>query len=549
MFQEKCADCDCEPCICSYQDLNSYIIGKAENEFVGIKNLDYENNCFVSTALQALFNTTAFQMVLCEECEENDMCIICLLKKLHEEIERCKAEKIPMIDFKEYRQTLIRICGEKTFALGADGDCFETIELIMTYMHFASKGLFFVKEDIINEECDGNCHSHYVCYNLLAEQKVCNCPPDNSTNLTMSFIIRLSSKDFFRSVSNSTIDTFALTINKKLHKKYEKSDMKNYISTFSQIIQKNLTYDQVVDGICGYCKSAYRRSLSLKSSPKIMIFQLDWESKTPKLLNILQVLISFQGTIAMSKVFKGDNPIEMGLKGLIVYLNSHYVYFGIGQNSRWYRVDDNLCQTIGLGRWYDVLLLILLTKSIPVGLIYEDSHISDLSLYKIELLYLEKVVYTSLKEDINEAGILETHYKDSINPTMFLCRATGEIDCINCNNKKQIGQTCELCKFDPNEDKWICQNCNENNDGMILMCDYCDDVRFKIPSGLFECTCGAQMFFKFCKECDVMTKCKKCNKNICVVQTICCVKCKKICRDGYCDGCKTYDMICKRCKK
>ncbi|OMJ67392.1 hypothetical protein SteCoe_35460 [Stentor coeruleus] len=548
MFQEICAECDCGPCICSYQDLNSYIIGKAGNEFIGIKNLDYENNCFVSTALQALFNTTAFSMILCEECEVNDLCIICLLKKLNEEIIRSKAEKIPMIDFKEYRQNLIRICGEKNFAEGVEGDCFETIELIMTYMHFASKGVFFINEGIINQECEGDCHSHYVCYNLLAEQKSCNCPAKNSTTLSSSFIIRLNSNDFFRPVSSSLINTFTITLNKSLHMKYEKSDMKNYIGSFSEIIQKHLTYDQILDDICEYCKSTYRRSLFLKSSPKIMIFQLDWESKTPKLLNILQVLISLQGIISMSKIFKGDNPIEMGLKGLIVYLNNHYVYFGIGQDSLWYRVDDNLCQTIGLGRWYDVLLLILLTKSIPIGLFYEDSHVSDLSLYKIELLYLEKTVYTSEKNNSNEAGTLENEYKDSINPSSFLCKSTGEIDCINCSEKKQIGQVCSVCQFDPNENDWVCQKCNKINEGMILMCDYCDDVRFKIPINTLDCSCGMQLNFKYCKKCDALTKCQKCKKSICVVQSAFCVKCKKNCRDGYCDGCKTYDMLCRSCR-
>jgi hypothetical protein len=160
--------------------------------------------------------------------------------------------------------------------------------------------------------------------------------------------------------------------------------------------------------------------LKLRSSPKLMIFQVLWQDYySPSLIYVLQVLLSLTGKIELSQIFEGTN-LEVGLKGMIVYLNNHYVYFGIGEDFRWYRVDDDVCQTVGIGRWYDVILILIFMKGLPVGLIYEENFACDLTLYQIETLYLENVVYVSSLNQSQDAGTLELYPEHSINPVKYL---------------------------------------------------------------------------------------------------------------------------------
>lgn len=551
MFHGECSDCDCSPCVCVHDNLSTYIVGRDSHEFVGIKNVDRENNCFVSTGIQALLNTTPFAQMLNEECEDNDLCIICCLKRLRDELEDSKFKKNPVIDFTEYRHNLARICRSEYFGMGIEGDCFEAVEAILTNVHYASKGNFVVEQNGmgVSEGCDADCHAHFVCYNLLEEAKWCKCGSSDAVlNLTNSFVIRLDSSSFIKKVSQSLIDDFNRCLNRELHTMYDRSEMKSLVGSFTKVVREHFGQGKNFDEACQYCNSNFQRTVKLLSSPKIMIFQIMWPFAAPKLLSILQVMISLQGKIKMNEIFSGDSDIEMGLKGMIVFLNNHYVYFGIGEDFRWYRVDDSLCQTIGVGRWYDVLLLLLLMRGTPVGLIYEECHVADLSLYKIELLYLEKVVCNCTDKVHDDAGALEHSPKESINPVKHLCgENTGEINCVNCDAKKKVGQICSCCGFDPNEGNWICKMCSKKNDEMVLMCDYCNEIRFKAPCELDSCTCGQPMFSRFCKKCNIITECIKCKKSINVVQSSFCASCRINCRDGRCESCNTEKMLCKGC--
>ncbi|OMJ92926.1 hypothetical protein SteCoe_4270 [Stentor coeruleus] len=551
MFYGECSDCDCSPCVCSHDNLSTYIVGRDSHEFVGIKNVDRENNCFVSTGLQALLNTTPFSQMLNEECEDNELCIICCLKRLHDELEDSKSKKNSVIDFREYRLLLARICRNECFGMGIEGDCFEAVEAILTNAHYASKGIFMIEQNGMgaSEVCDGDCHAHFVCYNLLEEARECRCNSEKTSNLTNSFVIRIDSNSFIKTVSQTLIYDFGRQYNNELHTMYDRSEMKNLIGSFTKILREHFGQGKVFDEVCQFCNSNFLRSVKLLSSPKIMIFQIMWPfAAEPNLLNILQVMVSLQGKIKMNEIFSGDSDIEMGLKGMIVFLNNHYVYFGIGEDFRWYRVDDSLCQTIGVGRWYDVLLLLLLMKGTPVGLIYEECHVADLSLYKIELLYLEKIVCNCSNNASGDAGALENSPKISINPVKHLCSEnTGEIECVNCNAKKRVGLKCDLCGFNPNEGNWMCKSCRRRNDEMVLMCDYCDDIRFRTPCELDRCTCGQAKFSRFCIKCNIIAECNNCKKPINVVQSSFCALCKSNCRDGHCESCKNEKMLCKSC--
>ena len=293
-----------------------------------------------------------------------------------------------------------------------------------------------------------------------------------------------------------------------------------------------------------------KKHVALKSEPKIVIFQISWENfYDPNPVNLLQVLLSLKGTLQMSELYSEAPEIEVGLKGMIVFLRNHYAYFGLGDDHKWYRVDDNLCYTIGSGRWYDVLLMLLYMKGVPVGLIYEEFHFADLSLYKIEILYLEKTVY-SCSEEIQQVGTLDTFAEYSMNPLKTLGGGSGkrEIKCVNCENSKGMGEVCGFCKFDPNLIEWLCESCLKINDGIVLMCDWCDKIRYPLPVCVNRCPqCFKEKNLRFCIDCDFICQCTKCTKKITAVQSMFCRNCRDICKYGYCENCKSYEMYCRKC--
>ena len=300
---------------------------------------------------------------------------------------------------------------------------------------------------------------------------------------------------------------------------------------------------------CEHCGAGAKKHVALKSLPKIVIFQIHWENYyDPSPVNLLQVLLSLKGTLKMSELYSEAPEVEVGLKGMVVFLRNHYAYFGLGEDNRWYRVDDNLCYTIGIGRWYDVLLILLYMKGIPVGMIYEEFHVADLSLYRIEMLYLEKTVYNCMG-DIQQVGNLETFADFSINPVKKLCGENlQQIECVSCRRSKDVGEVCTFCGFDPNLMEWLCEKCLKVNDGVVLMCDWCDNIRYPLPVSIERCSeCLKEGNLRFCIDCDFICECGKCRKKITAMQSMFCRMCKEISKDGYCENCKMYEIHCKKC--
>lgn len=545
MFREECKNCDSDPCLCEKSEFSTFLVGEESLEYIGFSNLESENNCFLSTALQALLSTFPFVQILSEPCPQTENSSISCLRKLEKDIQVHKANGEKKIILHKYREALSAICGNGRFNVGEQGDSMEAIEVILFAIHCDSTDGRNYEENF-NVECATECHAHTVVYNKLLETTACPCR-SSRYNLSMSFILKLNSTEFFSEVPSATFEIFRETFHKDLGKIYGRSLMKNLFETFPRQFKKQFSSEV----FCETCKVQTKNQISLKSSPKVMIFQISWENYySPKLVNLLQVLISLKGNLSMEELFDEAEEISMGLRGMIVFLQNHYAYFAMGNDFRWYRVDDDLCQSIGIGRWYDVLLIMLFMKGVPVGLIYEEFHVADLSLYKLELLHLEKTVYSCINTSYQEAGSLELYADYSINPVKKLSgNPSGQVDCVNCKFPKEIGEICTFCNFNPQETDWKCKKCQKLNDGFPLLCDWCDNIRFKIPFSQENCgKCKREKEFRVCLICDFVCMCEKCKKKISPAQNIYCRQCKEICRDGYCRNCEKYEMVCKKCE-
>ena len=550
-----CEICELENCVCTVTDMVTFVVGKTSSIYIGIANPNKDNNCFISVVLQCLLNIDCFKDMLLERCIEHPKCAICCLKKVSYLIEQAKSELNDQINISEFRSDLEQICQGQVFQSGLQGDAMETLEILFTAIHKSDMQDFDSYDLVQNEDCDGECSAHRLCFNRVFETLSCDCKTINTSSTNLSFSLKVYSSWFYKHVSETTLYHFDdFSYDAELLSAYSHSQLKNCIGTFSNLFKTNFSERLISEKRmenCERCKKTVKINLKLMSEPKMMIFHVFWDDTyNIKLLKILQFCVALQGKIKLSEIFdEVTSEEEMGLVGLIVFLNNHYVYFTLGEDFFWYKIDDNLCFLVGAGRWYDVILNLLYMKGIIVGLIYEELHVTDLSLYRFELLLLEKIVYSTIVTQNNELGLMDTLFEKVINPKIEL-KPSSRTRCIFCNEDKVVGRRCDFCSFDPMETEWICPSCHLVNSQFTFMCDKCNKRRIDVWKHERTCiTCKREVKWAICEKCDILFKCSLCNKEKTPLQSCFCAKCKKSCRDGYCKEDESYNMICLICKE
>jgi hypothetical protein len=549
-----CQRCELENCVCEITDMVSFVVGKTSRMFIGIANPNKDNNCFLSVVLQCLLNTESFKDLMLETCIEHPRCAICCLRRVNYLMQLAKSENNEQISISEFRSDLEQICQGQVFQFGSQGDAMETLEILFTAMHNSEKGDFESFDLVQNEDCNIECSAHNLCFNNIIEKISCECKNVNSEYNNLCFSLKINSSWFYSEKKEMVIEQFSeYHYDSQLEEAYLISQLKNYVGTFSKIFKTKYAESSISEKTvkkCGKCQRTVQNKTKLMSEPKMMIFHVSWDDTyNIELLRILQFCISLQGKISLNEMFDEVNSEqEMGLVGLIVFLNNHYVYFTLGEDFFWYKIDDSMCFLVGAGRWYDVILNLLYMKGIIVGLIYEELQATDLSLYRIELLILEKIVYTTILTLNNEVGIMDNLFDQVINPRIQLKPST-KTNCIFCDNEKILGRQCDFCSFDPNHTEWICEKCNFTNSQFTFMCDKCNHRRIDVWKTPRQCiTCSTEIMWAICEKCDILFECSICKKKKTPLQSCFCAKCKKSCRDGYCKDDESYNMICLMCK-
>jgi Ubiquitin carboxyl-terminal hydrolase len=239
---DMCSECYSWPCLCIYTNFTAFIVGEESSQFIGIKNID-QNNCFLSTALQALLNTNSFSQVLSAHNSTKDKSIISCLKSIYKTMELCKYNKSSKkIDLYLYRNKLAEICGNEKLGENMQGDAMEIIETILLYMHKASKKSIEAT-DASSSECTGPCYAHFICNNIIDEIHECSCAKSLiKNNSSVEFIIRLNFASFVSDVPLELIHRFRENFYSELPGMYQKSFMKNKIGTLPTIIAKELVF-------------------------------------------------------------------------------------------------------------------------------------------------------------------------------------------------------------------------------------------------------------------------------------------------------------------
>lgn len=548
-----CPTCELTHCICHITDLPTYIVGTQSNKFIGIANQERENNCFLSVILHSLINLNCLGDALYEPCAQNENCTICVLKNIRDSMKQAKINENSCINIEEFRHRLNSITNGKILEKGNEGDAMETLEVIFAYLHYSSVGNFVGDDNQNLLDCNQECLAHMICFNIIDVNCECRCE-SSWANQSRTFSLNIDSSWFINKIDDGIMYEFHNCQYRELIELYDYSKIKNYVGTFSKILKskfkESLKSPDIAES-CTNCYQKYQIKLELKNEPKMIIFAVAWENiHKIELFHILHFAISLQGKIRMDEIFDMDSDLEMGLQGLIVFLKGHYVYYTLSDDFFWYKIDDNLCHLVGAGRWYDVLVNLIYLKGIIVGLIYEELNIADLSLYRLELLYLEKVVLDAYVTHNKEAGVMDAYWDFAINPHKALNMIPdNEIPCVYCETPKKVGAICTLCGFNPNDLIWICSACKKENSGLNFMCDYCDNNRFEIGLGDKNClTCHKEMPFRICSKCDILFICKKCKDPKTPFQSCFCFKCKEPCRDGHCKKDNCDDMVCLKCK-
>ena len=550
-----CEICELENCVCDVSDMATFVVGKVSTMYVGIANPNTDNNCFISVVLQCLLNVDCFKNLLVENCVEHPKCAICCLKKVSYLMELAKRGNKDQINISEFRSDLEQICHGQVFQSGSQGDAMETLEILFTAIHKSDMEQFESLDLVQSEDCGGECSAHLTCFNKVLETVSCECKGVNSSSNNLGFSLKIHAEWFYQEKKPMIIEQFTeYDYSSNLLDAYSYSQLKINLGSFSKIFKtqfaEKLSSEKIKEN-CKRCKNTFKTKLKLMSDPKMMIFHVFWDDTyNIELLRILQFCLALQGKIKLSEIFdEVSSEQEMGLVGLIVFLNNHYVYYTLGEDFFWYKIDDNLCFLVGAGRWYDVILNLLYMKGIIVGLIYEELFVTDLSLYRIELLLLEKIVYTTILTLNNEVGIMDTFYDRVINPKIKL-RPSSKTRCIFCDEDKNVGDSCGFCSFDPRETEWICEGCSLVNSQFTFMCDSCNRKRIDVWKNPRICiTCNREIMWAICETCDILFQCSICSKKKTPLQSCFCAKCKKTCRDGYCKEDQSYRMICLMCKE
>lgn len=193
----------------------------------------------------------------------------------------------------------------------------------------------------------------------------------------------------------------------------------------------------------GTCdKNTTSKTLTLLEAPKVYIIHLIWENSRPLLLNLLQAYSTIPYTFNINSIYNSGISMLYSLTSMILFGSSHYISL-IRKTNVWFKVDDEHIQVIG--KWKDVIRLILNSRFYPVGLFYSQTrNFENNEINLKDWMELEKLV------------VLQSEVREFKNQSGWSC------SCGNFNN--EMFDICEKCQIlKPGVIGWVCSFCTTLN--------------------------------------------------------------------------------------
>jgi hypothetical protein len=419
-----------------------------------INNLG-ESNCFLNSALQVLFHLQTFRASIekfgsCRSSKQH-YCLLCGLKEiLSDYTKKTSTERGTAIDISRLRAELAeKFESRNLFSINEPADSMEALSALLSSFH---------DEDVACKSCP----AHDLFRIQVEETLICECKAQKKETWdTNTFFHHFYVNLIFEQGSEQ--DKYAL-LKKKRREDFEVFELSNVIR-FENSLQKYIKIQwaeseyKTCPKDCKIAKS--RKILKLLQPPKVFSINLIWKDFNPKLIQILQVLISVPYSLKLDSIYEVNCETVYNLKSVILYGRGHYICaIRTGHNKEWFKIDDERGKIVGDGSWIDFVIDCLKNRFFPVGLFYEEAENWEESGVAFnEWIKLETDLLNFMKNQ-----------EDSKEDDDWKCK------CGNCNNSNWV--FCTRCKLiRPGLSGWVCKICTFYNNSEETSCISCGEVK------------------------------------------------------------------------
>ncbi|CAG9332400.1 unnamed protein product [Blepharisma stoltei] len=541
---------------------------------IGFINRLGEMNCFLNSALQALWHMEAFRNAIsfstpkCRSQNSTHYCLSCGIKQIFEQVSYNLSKNIDgVIDISKLRTELAKVY-EQTgeFEKESSADCMEALIAILKAIHSVhlmdpTQG---IDNSFSNIKCEEKCVAHEVLELGVHEVLNCDCGAVSENDWDYcTFAHPFYVNDIFEEARKTHPELRPLDNVKFVDDYLELSSIlpiEGKLPEFIKAQWRDAELDMCpkVDE-CPVHKS--KRTLKLATTPKVFIINLIWNEMHPGYLDILQMLSTMPYTLSLDRIYEDSPSNSYIIRGMILFGPGHYVFCVKGKNDRlWYKIDDEKIGVIGNGKWDESIEYIVRNRYYPVGLFYEESKEAEgmdislegwLKLERTVIRYeIKKRLQDKLDREEEEEKFKVFYSRESIEPAKKLRAEKIEDSKVpineitvkpNENNKKQETtvlagrqeEQIQEAQSEPIKIQWAC-DCGFKNEMEWDVCGSCHTIK-PGESGWVCKSCT----FKNDNKNDACEICNKINEE--KTKYWRCLKCSRLNKpnDTFCSSCFT----------
>lgn len=291
----------------------------------GLTNPTGENNCFVNSAVQALWHMDVFRKnfkrVDGHACM-GDACIFCALKVLFTQFQYSEKDSLPPDALR--RALAISFMKEKRFQLKSMDDAAECFENILLQVHFC------LTDNIEENQCNvKHCIPHNKFAMSILTQSECECGATSEPFVYMEFVRYITSIALCTGVKNLA--------------------NWRHSASFGDVLSLASKENKECPSKCG--KMAELKS-DLLNSPDVVTVGIIWDCD-PNSHHISEVIKGIKGSLKIKdmyyKILESEAEERVyDLVGLIAYYGKHYcTFFYHSSLKQWLYLEDTTVKPLG----------------------------------------------------------------------------------------------------------------------------------------------------------------------------------------------------------
>lgn len=434
---------------------------------IGLRNEPGEENCFLNTALQALWHLTSFREAILEwqtDCNKLCCCLVCGIKHVFDEFKTLQ-EWGELASGQIIRIELARVYSDRgLFQLNQTSDTIEAMQALLAAVH--SKALGNMSQGLdptcSGTRCEPLCPAHKFFGFEVAEVTQCSCGSG-----------RLSSWDFSTFslpvyVSELLLPSFGGDSDELC--KVPEHSLLSYKSLSTVLPMTNRLSEELSRALnprtqtCDNCQGTAKVKLEVVTAPRVISISLVWPQEAQSSLRVLQVLAALPDYLNIQAINPTAEATCHTLLGLLMYSGSHYIALFRGESSgSWYRIDDSIVRKVERGSRFLMLCECLKSRMHPVAVFYENGR---------DRLKLEQELTVKSWLEMERWARALDKYREGLE-LEFAAPGSSEIQRV-----KFIDEFADIEDDIPQsvEQKWTCV-CGMLNSNASVSCSICLEIR------------------------------------------------------------------------